>query len=145
MPSSTTTSASEPGPLPLPSMAAAKCKVRKWSGCKKSPVRPSAWPGTPRIDVATGHPPRLSHLWSLGKTDLPLASVWHCAICQRVWNRGRCTTSSLSSWEPLAQVTDLCKVVLEDPALDSSGNILHLQYLLLLWSTQSSRELHQRP
>ena len=44
----------------------------------------------------------------------------------------------------LAQVTDLCKVLLEDPVLDSSGDILHLQYLVLLWSAQSSRELHQR-
>lgn len=44
----------------------------------------------------------------------------------------------------LEQVIDLCKVLLGDPVLDSSGDILHLQYLVLLWSAQSSRELQQR-
>lgn len=34
----------------------------------------------------------------------------------------------------LEQVIDLCKVLLGDPVLDSSGDILHLQYLVLLWS-----------
>lgn len=113
MPSSTPTSLSELGLLPLSSMAAAKYKARKQPGCKKSPVRPSVWPWTSRGDVATGHQPRLSHLWSSGKSDLPLASVWHRAICQRPWNRVRSATSSFLVMKALEQVTDLCKALLE--------------------------------
>lgn len=44
----------------------------------------------------------------------------------------------------LAQVIDLCTVLLEDPVLDSSGDVLHLQYSVLWWSAQPSRELRQR-
>lgn len=116
MPSSTPTSLSELRFLPLSSMAAAKCKARKQPGCKKSPVRLSLWPWTSRGDVATGHQPRLSHLWSSGKSDLPLASVWHRAICQRPWNRVRSATSSFLVMKALQQVTDLCKALLESSA-----------------------------
>lgn len=52
--------------------------------------------------------------------------------------------SGFLSGKALAQVIDLCQVLLEDPVLGSSGDIPHLQSLVLLWSAQAARELHQR-